>query len=83
MRIDDYLSTVGIVKRRTVAKELGKNGLLAVNGHTVKPAHQVKIGDIIRIKGSRPQAIEVIALTSGSVSKDKRSEYFKRIDTNM
>ncbi|RKX29597.1 MAG: RNA-binding S4 domain-containing protein [Candidatus Zixiibacteriota bacterium] len=81
MRIDDYLSTVGVIKRRTIAKELGQNGLLVVNGRTIKPAYQVKSGDVIRIKGSHPQTLEVIALPSGSVPKDQRSKYFKQIIT--
>lgn len=81
MRLDDYLSTVGLVKRRTIAKELGQNGLLDVNGRTVKPAYQVKTGDIVRIKGSRPQVVEVVALPPGSVPRDERSKFFKTIDT--
>jgi len=80
MRLDDYLSTVGVIKRRTVAKEMGQHGLLDVNGRSVKPAYQVKIGDIVRIKGSRPQVVEVLGLPSGSVPKDQRDKYFKSID---
>jgi len=49
VRIDDYLSTVGVIKRRTVAKELGTNGLLAVNGRSAKPSYQVRVGDVIKI----------------------------------
>ena len=79
MRIDDYLSTVGVVKRRTVAKELGQSGLIAVGGRPVKPSYQVKVNDIIQIKGKRALAIEVLKLPSGSVSKESREEYFKEI----
>lgn len=79
MRIDDYLSTVGIVKRRTIAKELGQNGLLEVNGNRVKPAYTVKENDIIHIKGSRPAAYEILQIPAGSVPKDKRSDYFKEL----
>lgn len=79
MRLDDYLSTVGVIKRRTVAKDLGSNGLITVNGNRAKPAHQIKTGDIIHIKGSRPVTIEILELPTGSVSKDKREQYFKTI----
>ena len=79
MRIDDYLSTVGVIKRRTVAKQLGANGLIEVNGRAVKPAYQVGVGDIISIKGSRPFRLEVIQLPSGSVAKAAREEYFNEI----
>ena len=80
MRIDDYLSTVGIIKRRTVAKEMGANGLIEVNGRKVKPAYEVRIGDIIRIKGSQPKGVEVIKLPTGSVPKEARESYFKFLE---
>lgn len=79
MRIDDYLSTVGVVKRRTVAKELASNGMVAVNGQAVKAAYQVKPGDIIQIKGSRGQWVEVLDIPGGSVSKTDREKYFKEL----
>lgn len=77
MRLDDFLSTVGVIKRRTEAKEKCLNGLVEVNGHQAKPAHQIKPNDVIRIKGSAPQAVEVLNLPSGSVSKENRSKYVK------
>ena len=82
MRVDDFLSTVGVVKRRTVAKELGVNGLIEVNGRRVKPAYDVQVGDIIRIRGSKPAAIEVLAVPAGSVSKDNRAKFFKDLPAN-
>ena len=82
MRLDDYLSTVGLVKRRTVAKELGSNGMIEVNGRRVKPAYDVKPGDIIRIKGSRPMAAEVLDIPGHSVPKSERDRYFKTINSD-
>lgn len=79
MRVDDYISTVGIVKRRTIAKQLGNNGLIEVNGRSVKPSYQVKVNDIIVIKGSRPSKAEVLALPGGSVPKSDRNKYFKEL----
>ena len=77
MRIDDFLSSVGIVKRRTVAKEMGSSGLLEVNGRRVKPAHEVGPGDIIRVKGSHPTVVEVLVVPAGSVPKTERAAFFK------
>lgn len=77
MRIDDFLSSVGLVKRRTVAKEMGDAGLLVANGRVVKPAYDVKPNDIIQIKGSRPQHIEVLELPRGSVPAGKRDTFFR------
>lgn len=79
MRIDDFLSTVGLIKRRTIAKEMGTNGLIVVNGRPVKPSYDVRPGDIIHIKGSHPFAAEVLDVPSGSVAKAARERYFKSI----
>lgn len=77
MRIDDYLSTVGIIKRRTVAKEMADNGLVEVNGRRVKASYEVRLNDIIVIKGSRPFKAEVLAVPAGSVAKTARTDYFR------
>lgn len=77
MRLDDYLSTVGLIKRRTVAKEMGTSGLLEINGRKVKPAYEVKVGDVIRVKGSRPLSVEVLDIPTRSVSKEDRARYYK------
>ncbi len=79
MRIDDYLSTVGLIKRRTVAKEMADNGLVEVNGRKVKPSYEVKVGDIIAIKGSRPFTAEVMQVPHGSVAKEAREGYFRSL----
>lgn len=79
MRLDDYLSTVGLVKRRTVAKELAQNGMVTVGGRTVKPAYQVQINDIVRIKGKRAMAAEILAIPTGSVPRAERTRYFREL----
>ncbi len=77
MRLDDFLSTVGVVKRRTVAKELARNGLVLVNDRKAKPASQMNIGDIVSIRGTHPVTIEVLDIPSGSVPKENRDRFFK------
>ncbi|HWR84017.1 MAG TPA: S4 domain-containing protein [Candidatus Deferrimicrobium sp.] len=79
MRLDDFLSTVGIVKRRTIAKELAQHGMISVNGRTIKPAYQVRINDIIHIKGTHSVTIEVVDLPVGSVPRAERDRYFKEL----
>jgi len=81
MRLDDFLSTVGIIKRRTEAKLMCQNGLVELNGQKVKPAHLVLPNDIIRIKGSSPQSIEILDLPSGNISKDHRTKYVKDLSS--
>jgi len=77
MRLDDYLSTVGVVKRRTIAKELAQNGMVLVGGRSVKAAHPVKVGDVIQIKGTKARAVEVLRIPTSSVPKAERDKYYK------
>ncbi|QCX33753.1 RNA-binding S4 domain-containing protein [Caloramator sp. E03] len=50
MRLDKFLKTSRIIKRRTVAKEVCDTGKVFVNGKVAKPGTDVKIGDIIEIQ---------------------------------
>jgi ribosomal 50S subunit-recycling heat shock protein len=78
MRIDNYLSDLGIIKRRTVAKELADGGHVKVNDRRAKPAHKVKIDDIIEITGKHHIKVRVLKIPSGkSVPKPDRPEYFE------
>ncbi|MFH1686713.1 MAG: S4 domain-containing protein [bacterium] len=79
MRLDDFLSTVGLVKRRTIAKELASNGLVYINERKAKPAAGVKAGDIIEIRGTHPAKVRILDLPTGSVPKEKRDEYLERL----
>ncbi len=47
MRIDKFLKVSRILKRRSLAADAASGG--RVNGKSVKPAHPVKIGDVIEL----------------------------------
>ncbi|MFH1892719.1 MAG: S4 domain-containing protein [Candidatus Zixiibacteriota bacterium] len=80
MRLDDYISTVRIVKRRTMAKLMIEGGRVKINGKSVKPAHPVRIGDIIRVtSGENKIDIEVIDIPMRSVRKDECEKFYKRL----
>ncbi len=80
MRLDDYISTIRIVKRRTVAKEMIEGGRVKLNGRAVKPAHPVKTGDLIRVSyPNRLVEIEVLEVPGRSVPKDACEKYYKRL----
>lgn len=65
MRIDKYLKTARILKRRQVAKELGDNGRLVVNGRVAKASTEVNIDDIIEIHfGHRVLKVKVLDVRS-------------------
>ena len=49
MRIDKFLKVSRILKRRSVARDAADGGKVKVNGKSVKPSYQVKIGDIVEL----------------------------------
>ena len=63
MRIDLFLKTSRLIKRRKVAHEAVTNNLILVNDVIVKPSYQVKINDIIILKlGLKEITIKVLSL---------------------
>jgi ribosome-associated heat shock protein Hsp15 len=78
MRIDNYLSDLGIIKRRTTAKEMADGGHIKINEQRAKPAHNVKIGDIIEITGKARIKLRVTGIPTGkSVPKPERIKYYE------
>lgn len=49
MRIDLFLSSVNLVKRRSIATDMLKNGVVSLNNLVVKPSKEVKVGDRLAI----------------------------------
>ena len=49
MRIDKFLKVSRILKRRTLAQDAANGGRIKINDRTAKPAHQVKVGDIVEL----------------------------------
>ena len=49
MRIDKFLKVSRLLKRRTLAQEACDGGRVKVNGKTVKPSYNLKVGDIVEI----------------------------------
>ncbi len=60
VRLDLYLKTSRLVKRRTVAKELCEAGRVLVNGREGQPSRDVRAGDRITVRyTSRTIEVEV------------------------
>lgn len=49
MRIDKFLKVSRILKRRSIANQACDGGRVKVNGKSVKPSHNVKIGDVVEL----------------------------------
>ncbi len=76
MRIDKYLKAAHILKRRTISKELAENQRVEINGKVVKPAHEVKTGDEVKITfGRRYLVIRVLSTEEVKKKKDAVTMY--------
>lgn len=81
MRLDKYLKVSRIIKRRTVANTVSEMGRVLVNGSSVKPAKQLKVGDIIEIEYSnRTEKYEVLIVPEGNVSVQEASTLYRTIN---
>ncbi|MDD3323895.1 MAG: RNA-binding S4 domain-containing protein [Sulfurospirillaceae bacterium] len=81
MRIDKYLNSVNITKRRAISEDMCKNGVVSINGVVAKPAKDVKVGDIIQInyieKIKKYQVLQVP--TTKTISKTQQDQYVKEV----
>lgn len=63
MRIDKWLWAARFFKTRALAVEEIAKGRVQINGHAIKPAHDVKPGDEIALKGPWPRTVHVRGLS--------------------
>ena len=60
MRLDLVLKLSGLIKRRTVAKELAERGRILINDRVAKPSSEVKDGDHLELHlGNRILLVEI------------------------
>lgn len=71
MRLDKYLKTARILKRRSVSKELADQQRVYVNGRIAKPSTEVKEGDLIHVLfGNRELTVRVLQLQKQANKSD-------------
>jgi ribosome-associated heat shock protein Hsp15 len=63
MRIDKWLWAARFFKTRALAVEQIDKGRVTLNGQTVKPAHDVRAGDLIGLRGHMPRTVIVRGLS--------------------
>ena len=82
MRVDKWLSSVNVIKRRTIASDMVKSGVVYINGLKAKASKNVAIGDKITIeylKGAK--SYEVLQIpTTKTIPKSQKDQYVKEID---
>ena len=81
MRVDKFLNTVNITKRRAISEDMCKSGVVSINGVVAKPSKEVKIGYKITIKFIMKEiSYEVLAIpVTKSIPKSEQSSYVKEI----
>lgn len=81
MRIDKFLNSVNITKRRSVAQDMINNKVVLINGIVVKASKRVEVGSIISINYlDNSKKYEVLKIpTTKSTPKSLQYEYIKEI----
>lgn len=81
MRIDKFLNSVNITKRRSVAQDMLNNKVILINGVVAKASKNVEIGSVITINYlENSKQYEVLQLpTTKSTPKSLQNEYIKEI----
>lgn len=76
MRIDKFLKISRVIKRRTVAQEACDGGRIEINGKIVKPAKDVKPGDIVTITfGNSTMKFEVVSVDEHQTKQSAETMY--------
>jgi ribosomal 50S subunit-recycling heat shock protein len=76
MRLDKFLKTARIIKRRTVAKDFALSERIMVNGKIAKPSTLVKAGDIVKMKiGDRELVFEILAIKENIKTTEAKDLY--------
>lgn len=78
VRLDLFLKTCRLMKRRSEAKRACDNGIVSVRGVTAKAAREVKPGDLIAIAFvDRFLDIEILELPKGNVPKSRAQTFYR------
>lgn len=81
MRIDKFLSSVNILKRRSIGQDMCENGVVSINDVIAKSSKKVHVGDIIKLHYLEyTKTYQVLALPrTKSIPKSQSNEYFKEM----
>ena len=69
MRVDKFLWAVRVFKTRSMASQHCREGKVFVDGKALKPAREVKVGEVVHVrKGAVPFGYEVVSFPRSRVS---------------
>ena len=76
-RLDLWLKFTCLVKHRSEATEACRGGLVKVNERRVKPAADVRIGDVIELIEPRYRKVVVLAIPPRQASKEEARTLYR------
>lgn len=81
MRLDKWLKTSRILKRRTVAQMACDQGRVFINERPAKSAAELKAGDLVHLElGSRALTVRVCQVPDGNVASQKARELYEMVE---
>lgn len=81
MRIDKFLNSVNITKRRSVAQDMINNNVVMINDKVVKASKNVEVGDTVTINYLNSSiSYKVLQIpTTKSTPKSLQNEYIQEL----
>jgi ribosome-associated heat shock protein Hsp15 len=80
VRIDKWLWAVRVFKTRNQAGEACHAGKVKINGHPVKPSHEVKLNEVIMVNlGPLTRSFQVSGIIKNRVSAKIAGDFVKDI----
>ncbi|OHD98000.1 MAG: hypothetical protein A3E21_03165 [Sulfurimonas sp. RIFCSPHIGHO2_12_FULL_36_9] len=81
MRVDKFLNSVNITKRRSVSQDMIESGVILVNGVVAKASKNVEVGTVITINYLESvKKYKILQIPSAkSTPKSLQSEYIEEI----
>ena len=84
MRLDLFLKTSRLVKRRAIAQKMCEAGRVLVNSHEAKPAKEIRKGDVITLKfSSRIVDLNVLEMPASSKKASSETFYTVKSETRL
>jgi ribosomal 50S subunit-recycling heat shock protein len=80
MRVDKYLKVSRIIKRRSVAKEVGDANRILVNDKVAKPSTILKVDDIVSVHYFHKHLIFKVTSLQPSVKKEDAKMMYEIIE---
>lgn len=79
-RIDKWLWAVRLFKTRSLAAEACKKGQIQINDTTAKPARELKVGDVVKVRRTPVIfSFRVVALTQNRIGAKLVPQFMENI----